>query len=781
MDENKISGYVALGATVAGAFAFATYLRRVLTITGGADAAVVAAALAVLGMAAGASLVAVLGERAGRKAGATLAWNALLFGATAFLAGAAVAHLPLDLHGPAPGLTLALYLLAGAVPLGFVGFALGLAFRVCPGQPGRLYGAFLAGGAGGALLAAAALDLFGSGGTLAVVALLAAAGAVLFSAGRSKVKWIAAAAVAVAALVASVAVPSLFFPAAARQTFLGAAGDDVAAAKWSASGRAERLSGGAAAAAAYTAFDEATAEALGASPWLSQNGRGGVPFPADGAAALSLRRYAPVFAGRIKAPERALVVGGAGLEALALGALGAGRTDLAVAAETAELWGGLDYAADLFEAARVEVRRGHGRAFLRRQEGTYDLILLSPALVAASEELAPALEPDYLLTVEAFGEYYQRLAPEGALAVAVREGPAPTYAFKLAATMFEAWRAQGELQPAGCLAAFARDDVVTVIARRGGFEELELDALAGLAGEEVEPVYLPGRPGPGAGVADDYAAFLTAAAAGDYGSYEFDLRPARDDRPFPARLARGFGFSLTPAGAGPSFARAGVIAAVALAVIFLAVPVYCFKRQCVRTGGKTGFAAYFLLVGAALGTLAVSLEPKVAFYLGGGAWSPAAAQACWLGVAAAGSFFSARLARRRRWLPFVLLGAAVAAYFFVYEPIWAATAAWHWVLRLYLAVVLVAGVGFLAGTLAPVGLAAAAGREPATLPWAWAAYLFGFALASGVTLAAAPTAGFRLTIAAAFVILLGAWGALTWAIRSHLPPAPGEVGEGGAA
>jgi hypothetical protein len=623
------------------------------------------------------------------------------------------------------------------------------------------------------------LELVGPGGTLAVVALLGAAGAVLFAAGESKVRWIAPAAVAVVALVLPAVLPALFLPAAAPQTFLGAAGNDVAEARWSASGRAERLAGGAAAAAAYTVFDETEAEALAASPWLSRNGRGGMPFPADGAAALSLRSYAPVFAGRIKAPERALVVGGAGLEALALGALGAGRTDLVVAAETAELWGGLDYAADLFEAARVEARPGHGRAFLRRQEDTYDLILLSPALAAAPGELAPTLEPDYLLTVEAFGEYYRRLAPEGALAVAVREGPAPTYTFKLAATLFEAWRAQGELQPAACLAAFARDDVVTVIARRGGFEALELDALAGLAGEEVEPVYLPGRPGPGG--AGNYAAFLAAAAAGDYGSYEPDLRPARDDRPFPARFERGHGFSLTPAGAGPGIAWAAVIAGVAVAVLFLAVPVYCFKKQCVRTGGKAGFAAYFILVGAALGALAVSLEPKVAFYLGGGAWSQPAAQACWLGVASAGSFFSARLARRRRWLPFVLLLGAVAAYFFVYEAIWAATAAWHLILRLYVAIVLVAGVGFLAGALAPLGLAAAAGREPATLPWAWAAYLFGFALASGVTLAAAPTAGFRLSIAAAFVILLGAWGALTWAVRSHLPPAPGGVGEGEAA
>jgi len=775
MDENRLSGYLALGATVAGAFAFATYLRRGLVIAGGVDAALVASALAVLGMAVGASLVAIIGERAGRRAGATLAWNALLFGATAFLAGAAVARLPLDLRGPA-WLTLALYLLAGAVPSAFVGFALGLAFRTWPGQPGRLYGTFLAGGAAGALLAAGALDLFGAAGTLAVVALLGAAGAVLFSVDASKAKWIAPAAVAVAAIVLPAVLPALFLPAAAPQTFLGAAGNDVAETRWSASGRAERLAGGAAAGAAYTAFDETTAEALAASPWLSRNGRGGTPFPADGAAALSLRRYVPVFAGRIKAPERALVVGGAGLEALALGALGAGQTDLIVAAETAEILGRRDYAADLFEAARVGVHRGHGRAFLRRQEETYDLILLSPALAAAPEELAPTLEPDYLLTVEAFGEYYRHLAREGVVAIAVREGSAPTYSYKLAATAFEAWRAQGELQPAGCIAVFARDDVETVIARRGGFEALELDALAGLAGEEVEPIYLPGRPG--AGASDEYAAFLTAAAAGDYGSFEPDLRPARDDRPFAACFERGFGLALTPAGVGPAYVRAAVIAGIGLAVIFLAVPLYCFKKQCVQTGGKAGFAVYFLLVGAALGTVAISLAPKVGFYLGGGAWSHPAAQACWLGVAAAGSFFSARLARRRRWLPFALLLVAVAAYFFVYEPIWAATAAWHWAVRLYLAVVLVAAVGFFAGALAPLGLAAAAGREPATLPWTWAAYLFGFALASGVTLTVAPMTGFRVTMAAAFVVVLGAWGALTWAIRSHLPPAPGGVSRG---
>ena len=167
----------------------------------------------------------------------------------------------------------------------------------------------------------------------------------------------------------------------------------------------------------------------------------------------------------------------------------------------------------------------------------------------------------------------------------------------------------------------------------------------------------------------------------------------------------------------------------------------------------------------------------MAVSLGGGAGAGPAATAMLLGVAAAGSVLSGKIARRRRWLPFLLAAAAALLYLSAYDAVFAATAGWTWLVRFYAAVVLVALVGFFLGTLAPVGLATAAGRGPSMLPWVWAAYIFAYVFGDVGALLLASAAGFRLTVGAAFLLLVGAGGAFAWASRSHLPPVTAEVEE----
>ncbi len=769
MDENRLWRYLGLGALVAGALAYLSYMRAILSVTGGADVAVAVAGAAFLGLAVGASLAALLGERTVSKGRGALALNALLFGGWAFAAGAAVGHLPLGaagLGGAAGWLVAGAYLLAAAVPLGFAGFAVGAAFRAYTGEPGRLYAAFLAGGAAGVILAAAALELSGQGAALAVAAVLGAGAAACWYAGRPAVRYIAPAVLAACAVALPPALPFLFSLAPARDSFLNAAGGPEEAA-WSAAARAELSASAAAdaeAAPAFTVFDAELVKALPAHAWLTVNGRRGVPAAKGAPEREFVKKYVPAFAGRVKAPGRALVIGGAGFDALALAALGAGNTDLIVDDAAQDLITRQGSVGELLRRNRVVVRGGDGRAFLRSAGGTYDLIALSPAALPAPGEEAPSLAVDYLLTVDAFREYYRHLAPGGIVSFTAREVAQPTYGPKVAAALREAFAEEGELQPAACFAVFRRGEAVTALAKRGGFGELELEGLVGVAGGALEPVYLPGRK-PGPGVSGDVYASLLAQAGGERGAAEYDVRPARDDRPFPfARAGRGR-------------VLGGVAAAVAvvLAAVFIALPGFGFEKGRVPTGGKAAFAAYFIAVGASFAALAAALGPKTAFYLGGGAWSgPAAFATLWL-VAAAGSLWGGAVSRGRRWLPFVVVAAATLLAILAYDALFAATAGWPVWVRFYVAAVLVALVGFFLGALAPMGLAAAAGREPATLPWCWAAYLFGFAFAAAGSLPAATAVGFRVILAAAAVLVIAAWGAFVRAARSHLPPVVAEA------
>jgi hypothetical protein len=769
MDENRLWRYLGLGVLVAGALAYVSYMRAILTVTGGADVAVVVAGAAFLGLAAGASLAALLGDRAGSEGRPALALNALVFGASAFVVGAAVGYIPLGaagLAGTAGWLVACAYLLAAAAPLGFAGFAVGVAFRKCAGEPGRVYAAFLVGGAAGVILAAAALDLSGHRAALALTAVLGAGAAACWYAGRPAVRYVTPTVLAACAVVLPPALPFLFALVPARDSFLSAAGGAEDSA-WSASARAELSSSAAAdaeAAPAFTIFDAGLLKALPGHGWLTVNGRRGAPVAKESPEREFVKKYAPAFAGRVKAPGRALVIGGAGFDALALAALGAGNMDLVINDAAHDLITGQESAGELLRNNRVVVRGGDGRAFLRSAGGTYDLIALSPAALPAAEEGAPSLAVNYLLTVEAFREYYRRLAPAGIVSFTVRDAERPAYGLTVAAALRGALVDEGELQPAACFAVFRRGEAVTVLAKRGGFGELELEGLVGVAAGELEPVYLPGRKARDGGSVRAYASLFTQAGDGG-GTNEYEVRPASDDRPFP----------FAGAGRGRVFGGAVAAAAAVLAAVFIALPLYAFKKRRVHTGGKAAFAAYFVVAGASFPALATALGPKAAFYLGGGAWSgPAALATFWL-VAAAGSLWGGAVSRGRRWLPFVVVAAAALLAILAYDVLFAATAGWPVWVRFYVAAVLGAVVGFFLGALAPMGLAAAAGREPATLPWCWAAYLFGFAFAAAGALPAATVVGFRVILAAAALLVIAAWSAFVRAARSHLPPVGTEA------
>jgi hypothetical protein len=136
---------------------------------------------------------------------------------------------------------------------------------------------------------------------------------------------------------------------------------------------------------------------------------------------------------------------------------------------------------------------------------------------------------------------------------------------------------------------------------------------------------------------------------------------------------------------------------------------------------------------------------------------------------------SGKIARRRRWLPFVMVAAATLLYMLAYDALFAATAGWAWLVRFYVAVALVALVGFFLGALAPVGLAAAAGRGPAMLPWLLSAYILAYVFGDVGSQLLAATAGFRVTVGVAFVLLIAGWVVFTRASRSHLPPVAEEA------
>ena len=97
-----------------------------------------------------------------------------------------------------------------------------------------------------------------------------------------------------------------------------------------------------------------------------------------------------------------------------------------------------DYIGRLYEHPAVHVHVAEGRSFLRATDKTYDIIQIfsnytSSSMVSGSGALAPA----YLLTQEAFLEYFTHLGPNGILHINHHTYP------RMIATASAAWRSLG--------------------------------------------------------------------------------------------------------------------------------------------------------------------------------------------------------------------------------------------------------------------------------------------------------------------------------------------------
>ena len=124
----------------------------------------------------------------------------------------------------------------------------------------------------------------------------------------------------------------------------------------------------------------------------------------------------------------------------------------------------------------VDVVVEEGRSFLRNTSDQFDLIMLALPVTKSSRSISGyALTENYLFTVEAFGDYLDRLTPEGRL-IFVTHGNAELYRLLgLALTAFEERGISNE-QAMNHLYTIARHDMPTLVIQKEPFtpEEMSL-------------------------------------------------------------------------------------------------------------------------------------------------------------------------------------------------------------------------------------------------------------------------------------------------------------------
>lgn len=414
----------------------------------------------------------------------------------------------------------------------------------------------------------------------------------------------------------------------------------------------------------------------------------------------------------------------------------------------------------------VEVVHDDGRAFVIRSQARFGLIQVSLVdTFAAAAAGAYALVENGLYTVEAMGDYLDRLAPDGVISFSRWFGDPPVEPLRLASIAGEALARRGVADASGhllCVRTLQEDtgrpSVATILIGRRPFTRAEADSLATWA--EAMGFALEYRPDASAGgqFAGAFHALLGPGRARFLEDWAYDATPVDDDRPFffdrvplVEWLLGRAGLLDTPR-SRPELTQGAqtllfcALVSILAALLFLLLSALAGSRAAL-TPRRLVWILYFLCLGFGFIVVEVTLIQRLTLVLG----YPAYALSVVLFTLLAAGGIGSQLAGRRSWaeLPALLgvlcLGLGLLA---LALPRLQALAAVPPAARIAAVAGMLAPLGMLMGMPFPSGLRRAAAEDPSLVGWGWAVNGAAAVMGSVACVVIAMTAGFRASLLA---------------------------------
>jgi len=215
-----------------------------------------------------------------------------------------------------------------------------------------------------------------------------------------------------------------------------------------------------------------------------------------------------------------------------------------------------------------------------------------------------------------------------------------------------------------------------------------------------------------------------------YSRYVFDIRPATDDRPYytaylkpetaPAFLAQ---IQKVASEWGYILLLASLLQSLIFGVVIILLPLIgrwqeLFKRK----GGTLGVIAYFACLGLGYMFVEIFLMQKLSYFLADPIYATSIVISAMLIISGLGSLLSARIASNRTLRIKIAAGGIALSllfYIFLLSPILNLCLGLPFIIKVVLAVILIAPAAFFMGMPFPTGLDALAEKRPGLLPWAW--------------------------------------------------------------
>lgn len=741
--RNEVDLRVGIGLISAAMLVFEITLTRLFAIQQFHHFAFVVVSLAVMGIAAGGTLLALARRHPppGHMAAAFTISMGITYGV--------INYLPFDSYTIAWDYrqigVLLLYLLAAGAPFACAGWTIGFCLSAAGERAHQPYAANLLGSAVGCLIALAALDGVGEVGAVAVAMLLGSLSVSAFTRARMLRAISIAGALALAAL--SLATPQSLTlnlsPYKALSTMLLS---PDARRTYSAHSASARL-------------DIVESDTIHIFPGLSLNADGSLPPQAgvfiDGEGPLPITNLDPdspqaaglasrmpaTLAYRLRPAAEVLILSpGAGLDAiLALAADAAHVTLSAPEPLIPEVLVGpySDFSQDLLSDARVTTESRGDRGLLQHPGRQYRIVQF-----ALSDPYRPvtsgafSLSEDFTLTRDAFQDAFARLDAEGILVINRWLGTPPTESARAWAMLLSALEGSGQRSIEDQLIAYRGMRTATMLASRRAFKDDELATTRAFLRENAfDPIYLPDiqpqeinrfnqLPEP---IYHRLFQALINRGGETLGEYQFDLSPPTDQQPYffhffrwrqiPAVLAT-LGTTWQPFGGSGYLVILGLLVGMVLIALPLVLaPALSQRRIAGGLHRHWPALAYFACLGAGYLLIEIPLIQQFTLLLDWPAWSLAAVLFTILLASGLGSLASPRASLR----PVTLGLVGVTALTLLALP-WLIEWAMPWAFphRLLFVLGIISPVGFLMGIPFAAGLRHFGAEEYGLIPWAWA-------------------------------------------------------------
>lgn len=456
------------------------------------------------------------------------------------------------------------------------------------------------------------------------------------------------------------------------------------------------------------------------------------------------------------------------------------------------------YTGHLADNDRVTLLNGDGRSFIKRSGAKYDLIWFvapdSYSAMNAATSGAFVLSESYLYTSGMIKESLEHLTPDGMICMQFGEidfGRKPNRTARYLGTARAAFQemAIADFAQHVLLAtspAWPVSTLSTILLKRTPFTGDEVQGFLTNTFRVPASVvrYAPGIQAQA--LADNVISLPEPELGRWYDTYPYNVRPITDDSPFFWHFTRfrdavGSGQSEEDweIGTGERTLLILLVFVTVFASVFLLLPFAVIRDTWTRTPYKLPAAIFFAAIGMGFMFFEVTLIQRFTLFLGYPTYSLTVTLFSLLIFTGLGSLFSARYEGFRNRAVLSLLGLIVVMtllYQFALGPVVERCIGFPLPVRISLAVLFMAPLGFSLGAFMPLGIGAiavASGGAKEFIAWGWAVNGFFSVISSVLTTILSMTIGFqRVQLAAVLIYAIGVFALTRIPVYEHAVDSP---------